>query len=806
MARRIAIVVVVAALAAFVATTHHETAIAPAVSLPSGEQAHPTPQKLDVVPKLSITVRVVDDGKPFADAQVAISDGAQLVTATAWTNREGVATFDGVPGGAYEISASADGKAATPVRIEDPTRVEVALVPAANVRGHIETDSFVPPNASLLFVPLEGDHAARVAAIDDAGRFAIDGIPPGRWRIEPAVPGHALAGPPFVTIGGDAPLVVHMVRTGAALGTVVDSHGAPIPYATIILRDQVSGASQQPPTLAATGMRWVHPLAERRYMPVIEPARFGAARIGTRGAECGRGHCGNDIGNIRGSVVHAAADGEVASIFPEPTTEAGKVVAIQHGNGLKSFYMHLDEIRPGLEVGQAIHAGDPVGLLGSTGFDRPLPHVHFAITHEYRGRVWYLDPEPTLRQAVVLPAPHAYEPADGAAAKEPLEAKPVVQRIITDGKGAFRVDDVPPGTYVAGVFAEGYAPGASTPFVVKSTEETSGITITLGAGMSLSGVVVGRDGPLANAIVMANTGIGETAHKVAQTMTDNAGHFTLRALAGKVTVIVQAPSYGETERDVVVDEKAREQVFSLVIQNSRLWGQILAPDGGAAPNAVVRIVDGPSRRRTTTDAQGKFAIDKVADGAYVVEISSTEFPTKRIDLKTEQWREVRLDVGGGTRVVVRDAQSASPLANARIELVGPNGATANRVTDAKGVVEVRGLVPGEWRVTAKSAGYTAVAKSTTIRAERVLGEVQLDLARGATIAGTVRDRYGRRVAGAKVTLGAAMAKTDAEGNFKIADAPVGAGVIEAEFEGTRGQLAIELSPGAERVALTIELQ
>ena len=70
----------------------------------------------------------------------------------------------------------------------------------------------------------------------------------------------------------------------------------------------------------------------------------------------------------------------------------------------------------------------------------------------------------------------------------------------------------------------------------------------------------------------------------------------------------------------------------------------------------------------------------------------------------------------------------------------------------------------------------------------------------------MRDRYGRRVAGAKVSIGGASTRTDAEGNFRIADAPVGATVIEAELDGTRGTLPIELQPGSERVALTIELQ
>ncbi len=801
----------VSALAVVIAMCNHErhAAVAPVVSLPSGEAPSAgTAPRIEVAPKLSITVRVLAGGAPVVDAEVSISDGSRLVTATAWTDREGVVRFDGLAPGPYEIWATADRQASRVVRVEDPTNIELALAPAANVRGHVDAEGFVPPNATITLVPLDGDHAARVATIDDTGRFALAGVPAGRWRIESDIPGHALASEPTVRVGEpEAELAVHVVRTGSASGVVVDARGTAVANATIILRDQASGASQFPPTLVSTGLRWVHPLAGTRLMPVIEPARFGQPRVGTRGAECGRGHCGIDIGSIRGSVVHAAADGEIASVFPEPRTEAGKVVVIQHGGGLKSFYMHLDEIRPGLEVGQPIHAGDPVGLLGSTGFSRPLPHVHFAITHEDRGRVWYLDPEPTLRHAVVLPAPHAYEPVDAApAAKEPLLGKPVVHRVVTDAHGAFHVDDIPPGSYVAGVFAEGFAPGASAPFVVKSTEDTSGVQITLATGASVSGVVVGRDGPVANAVVAANAGFGETAHKIAQTLTDATGHFTLRALAGKVSVTVQAPQYGEVERALVVDDKLRDQVFQLTIENARLRGQVLAPDGGAAANVTVRVIDGPSRRRTTTDAQGKFALEHVATGAYVLELSSPEFPAKRIELATEQWREVRLEAGGGARVIVRDAQSNSPLAAARVELAGPGGATAVRTTDARGVVEIRGLVPGEWKLSAKVTGYTAAGKTIQVRAERVLQDAQLDLARGATVAGTVRDRYGRRVAGAKVTLGAATAKTDAEGEFRITDAPVGAGAIEAEFEGARGTLPIELSPGAERAALTVEIK
>jgi hypothetical protein len=179
---------------------------------------------------------------------------------------------------------------------------------------------------------------------------------------------------------------------------------------------------------------------------------------------------------------------------------------------------------------------------------------------------------------------------------------------------------------------------------------------------------------------------------------------------------------------------------------------------------------------------------------------------KRIDVETGQWREVRLDAGGGARVFVRDAQAGTPLAHVRVELAGPNGQAASRTTDAKGIAELRGLVPGDWKIAARVTGYSGGAQTVTIRPERVLKDVGLELARGATIGGTIRDRYGRRVAGARVSIGGISATTDAEGNFRVTGAPAGAGVIEADFDGTRGTLPIELQPGAERVALTIELQ
>ena len=52
----------------------------------------------------------------------------------------------------------------------------------------------------------------------------------------------------------------------------------------------------------------------------------------------------------------------------------GRMVEVDHGNGLSTRYGHLSEID--VKVGQSLKAGQPVGRLGSTGRSTG-PHLHY---------------------------------------------------------------------------------------------------------------------------------------------------------------------------------------------------------------------------------------------------------------------------------------------------------------------------------------------------------------------------------------------------------------------------------------------
>ena len=98
--------------------------------------------------------------------------------------------------------------------------------------------------------------------------------------------------------------------------------------------------------------------------------------------------------------VLATADGTVAYISTRPSlSNYGNYLILQHrveGLEIYSLYAHLHEIRPGLKVGQAVKAGEPIAVMGRTANTRETitkdrAHVHFELNLFVNDRFvgWY---------------------------------------------------------------------------------------------------------------------------------------------------------------------------------------------------------------------------------------------------------------------------------------------------------------------------------------------------------------------------------------------------------------------------------
>jgi murein DD-endopeptidase MepM/ murein hydrolase activator NlpD len=106
-------------------------------------------------------------------------------------------------------------------------------------------------------------------------------------------------------------------------------------------------------------------------------------------------HTGLDFRAATGDPVRATANGKVASAGW--AGGYGRMVEIDHGNGLSTRYGHLSEI--GVKVGDSVKIGQVIGAVGSTGRSTG-PHLHY----ETRIDGEAVDPQKFLRAGVRLTA------------------------------------------------------------------------------------------------------------------------------------------------------------------------------------------------------------------------------------------------------------------------------------------------------------------------------------------------------------------------------------------------------------------
>ena len=125
-------------------------------------------------------------------------------------------------------------------------------------------------------------------------------------------------------------------------------------------------------------LAWEAPIlpASARLEPPITLDRVGS-RFGLRSdpfRSTPRLHSGLDLPGVAGTPVRAAADGVVARA--QRAGSYGKLVTIDHGEGLETRYAHLSAIV--VSSGTSVRRGDVVGLIGSTGRSTGA-HLHFEV-------------------------------------------------------------------------------------------------------------------------------------------------------------------------------------------------------------------------------------------------------------------------------------------------------------------------------------------------------------------------------------------------------------------------------------------
>lgn len=85
-------------------------------------------------------------------------------------------------------------------------------------------------------------------------------------------------------------------------------------------------------------------------------------------------HLGVDLDANAGTPIYAVNDGVVC--LAQDFTNYGKIIVIDHGLGIFSLYLHLEEFK--VSEGEMIKKGRTIALSGNTGYSI-APHLHFGI-------------------------------------------------------------------------------------------------------------------------------------------------------------------------------------------------------------------------------------------------------------------------------------------------------------------------------------------------------------------------------------------------------------------------------------------
>lgn len=128
------------------------------------------------------------------------------------------------------------------------------------------------------------------------------------------------------------------------------------------------------PSHNATTSEWLKLAAAPTLWPVegLVTGSFGE-RVDPFNGE-GAFHTGVDISTAYGTPVIAPADGIVT--YAETLAGYGRVVMIDHGQGISTRYGHLANYT--VVPGQSVHRGDVLGYVGMTGRSTG-PHLHYEV-------------------------------------------------------------------------------------------------------------------------------------------------------------------------------------------------------------------------------------------------------------------------------------------------------------------------------------------------------------------------------------------------------------------------------------------
>ena len=410
----------------------------------------------------------------------------------------------------------------------------------------------------------------------------------------------------------------------------------------------------------------------------------------------------------------------------------------------------------------------------------------------------------------------------------------------SDAQGAFKIENLAPGTYRLMVVAEGYAPRVSEPIEVKPGEITKDVVIHLSGGGNVEVHVVD---PTGRSVQGAFVFTDEEARRFADynqswpkswtRQTDKGGLYTFKwqAEGKQLAAVAYHPDYAEGRGAATVVAGKTQRLEIALTLAGMVQGTVYDRAGQPKPAVAVLAYGSFGARgsrylETRTNDAGRYELRSLAPGRWQVSANFTPGGSRY----TGQSQSVELTAGQTITVDFREAsgrifgvvaRAGAPLPGADVSAYaqsqsGQPSSQGNAQTNAQGQYECLGLAPGKYNVTAylrtPSGRSGAQVQQQVELAENESREVNLTIPTGAIRGVVVREADSTAVSGARgsgqrqqgaesspFSYYAGDVQTDADGRFEMVGLGAGKYRLSArEGSGgtsTTGAVDVELAEG-----------
>lgn len=648
----------------------------------------------------TIVARIVDgNGAGVAGAELELAGSGIYPAETRTADGAGNVRWEGVPQGIYEARARTDGFVSprvSPVSVSPGGEVTITLTlaPAAALSGLVQDAEGSPLSEAQVLVSEDVlELSPREALTGGDGRFLVEGLLAQPHFLVVRAEGYLPYGPALVTPGGD-PIPVTLQRAATIRGRVVDALGHPVANALVeMVGDRLpqAGSAQAPQGSQAT------------------PAA-GAVLPGAPSPQSplqGAGELGVTLGNVPPIPLGGAPMGsnpQVLMRVPSGVAMLGTVAAITASDG--TFV--IEGVPPGnvqLSVQHPAHA--PVWTSPRTiGAGRTIDGWEIVLPESgaIDGRVVDARGMPVAGVLVELTSPRENVPRAALTARD----------------GGFVFEAVL-GDVVLTAMPSGQ-PAGRTRASVRANARAE-VTITLESALyTMEGRVLDPRGfPVEGAQISVASLRARTPYEAA-TFSAEDGTFSFLAMPRPPYALeVEHADYARYEEpELTPGDRPHEITLQ---EGGTIRGRIVDRDTDAPVRDVIVGVyrEQDLVEEDATDAEGRFAIGRLATGRYTLRMRSrTHLPDERgVTLAPSRYAAPELDVGdvrllgaGVLRGHVTDAVG-EPVATARVYLpFMVNGPSA--ITDAQGAYELRNVAPGshevyaEHRIAGVGRGYRPV--------------------------------------------------------------------------------------------------